>query len=84
MFNVKIFVTYKESILDPQGEAIKTALHRMDYTNVNQVVQGKYFEMQIKHNGQDINEEVDQICDQLLANVNTESYRFEISELVEG
>lgn len=84
MFNVKIFVTYKESILDPQGEAIKTALHRMDYTNVNQVVQGKYFEMQIKNNGQDINEEVDQICDQLLANVNTESYRFEISELVEG
>lgn len=78
MYHVKVYVTYKESILDPQGEAVKTALHRLDYQNVDKVTVGKYFELEIADHGQNVNEEVDQMCDQLLANVNMESYRYEI------
>ncbi|KRN94470.1 phosphoribosylformylglycinamidine synthase subunit PurS [Pediococcus stilesii] len=80
MYNVKVYVTYKKSILDPQGEAIKTALHRMEHQDVMQVTVGKYFEMQIKDNGQNIDEQVNKMCDELLANVNMETYRYEITE----
>lgn len=83
MYNVKIYVTYKESILDPQGEAIKTALHRMNYQDVNNVTVGKYFEMQLEDNGQDVAAQVEKMCDELLANVNMETYRFEISEVAQ-
>jgi phosphoribosylformylglycinamidine synthase PurS subunit len=79
MYNVKIYVTYKESILDPQGEAIKTALHRLNYQDVQDVTVGKYFEMKIANNGQNVEEQVEKMCDELLANVNMETYRFEIS-----
>lgn len=85
MYHVKVYVTYKESILDPQGEAVKTALHRLDYQTVDKVTVGKYFELNIADRGQNIDEEVDQMCDQLLANVNMESYRYEIeSTTTEG
>ncbi|TLQ04054.1 phosphoribosylformylglycinamidine synthase subunit PurS [Pediococcus stilesii] len=80
MYNVKVYVTYKKSILDPQGEAIKTALHRMEHQDVMQVTVGKYFEMQIKDNGQNIDAQVNKMCDELLANVNMETYRYEITE----
>ena len=47
MYLAKIYVTYKPSILDPQGEVIKAALQRMDYAGVEQVAQGKYFEVKL-------------------------------------
>lgn len=80
MYNVKVFVSYKESILDPKGEAIKTALHRLDYETVTQVKVGKYFELVIQDDGQNIEQEVQKMCDELLANVNMESYHYEISK----
>ena len=47
MVFVKVYVTYKESVLDPQGEAVKGALHRMGYSEIEEVRIGKYFEMQV-------------------------------------
>lgn len=79
MYHVKVYITYKESILDPQGEAIKTALHRLDYQNVSQVTVGKYFELTMTAGDQPIEDEVEHMCDELLANVNMESYRYEIT-----
>lgn len=78
MYFVKVYVTYKESILDPQGEAVKEAVHRLGFTEVAEIRVGKYFEMHVQQT-----EAIEQICDQLLANVNMESYRFEILSLEE-
>ncbi|MFB9770392.1 phosphoribosylformylglycinamidine synthase subunit PurS [Lactiplantibacillus modestisalitolerans] len=81
MYLVKIYVTYKESILDPKGEAVNDALHRLGYTNVNDVQLGKYFELKIKADDRPVAAEVDEMCDRLLANVNMERYRYEITEM---
>ncbi|MCT4387918.1 phosphoribosylformylglycinamidine synthase subunit PurS [Leuconostoc pseudomesenteroides] len=80
MYIAKIYVTYKPSILDPQGEVIKSALTRLDYTGISQVSQGKYFE--VKLDARDVeaaNAEVKSFTDSLLINQNTETYRFDLS-----
>ena len=48
MFKAKIYVTYKPSVLDPKAEVIKTALGRMAYHNVEDVLYGKYFELSLE------------------------------------
>ncbi|WP_282920398.1 phosphoribosylformylglycinamidine synthase subunit PurS [Ignavigranum ruoffiae] len=79
MFLVKVYVSYKESILDPQGEAIKKAIHGMGYNMVEEVRMGKYFELRTAENDRaGLEEKIDDICDKLLANVTMESYRYEI------
>lgn len=78
MVFVKVYVTYKESVLDPQGEAVKGALHRMGYSEIEEVRIGKYFEMQVNPGIRPLEEVIEEACDQLLANVNMETYRFEI------
>ncbi|CCJ67542.1 phosphoribosylformylglycinamidine synthase subunit PurS [Leuconostoc falkenbergense] len=80
MYLAKIYVTYKPSILDPQGEVIKSALTRLDYTGISQVSQGKYFE--VKLDARDVEAataEVKSFTDSLLINQNTETYRFDLS-----
>ena len=81
MYLVKIYVTYKQSILDPKGEAVHDALHRLGYTNVDEVELGKYFEVEMHGDKRPVATEVDEMCDQLLANVNMETYRYEITEM---
>jgi len=81
MYLVKVYVTYKESILDPKGEAVNDALHRLGYTNVQSVELGKYFELKLVAGSRPVEAQVDEMCDRLLANVNMETYRYEITEL---
>ena len=45
MKKVKVYVTLRESVLDPQGSAVKGALHSMDYNEVKDVRIGKYLEL---------------------------------------
>ncbi|MDK6805801.1 phosphoribosylformylglycinamidine synthase subunit PurS [Aerococcus sp. UMB7834] len=80
MYQVEIFVTYKESILDPQGEAIQQAVNQMGYSEVKSVRQGKYFELEISKDVADVQARVEAICDKLLANVTMEAYRYTIKE----
>ena len=42
MYFVKVYVTYKESVLDPQGEAVKGAVHRLGFTEIEEIRIGKY------------------------------------------
>lgn len=81
MYLAKIYVTYKPSILDPKGESIKSALHRLDYSMVEDVTMGKYFELKLQATSADVEATVKAICDQLLVNVNMETYRYEIETL---
>lgn len=81
MKKVKVFITLKESVLDPQGQAVMQSLHNMDYKNVQDVRIGKYIELQLEDSA-NVAEEVDTICDKLLANTVIENYRYEIEEEV--
>jgi len=84
MYQAKIYVNYKDSVLDPKAEAIKMALTRADITNVQALMVGKYFELTLTAPNQAAAEaQVDAICDQMLANVNMESYRYTVTALAE-
>jgi len=82
MFLAQVHVTYKPSILDPQAVAIKDAMHRLAFDQVTAVRQGKYFEITLDVSTADEAErQIEAICDQLLANPNMETYRYDIKEL---
>lgn len=82
MYLAQIHVTYKPSILDPQGVAIRDAMHRLDFDTVTTVTQGKYFEVTLSAASAAIAEaEIEAICDRLLANPNMETYRYDVKEL---
>ncbi|EOL43318.1 phosphoribosylformylglycinamidine synthase subunit PurS [Enterococcus caccae] len=80
MYNVKVYVTYKDSVLDPQGEAVKGAVHRLGYSEIDEIRMGKYFEIKVNKTSRPIELVIEEICDKLLANVNMEMYRYEIEE----
>ncbi|MGG3739011.1 phosphoribosylformylglycinamidine synthase subunit PurS [Aeribacillus pallidus] len=82
MYKVKIFVTLRESVLDPQGTAVKNSLYSMSYTEVEEVRIGKYMELTLKKSDRDVEEVVREMCDRLLANPVIEDYRYEIEECV--
>jgi phosphoribosylformylglycinamidine synthase PurS subunit len=82
MYNVKVFVTLKESVLDPQGGAVKDSLHRLSYQSVEDVRIGKYIELTIKKEDGEIEQQVREICEKLLANTVIEDFTYEIEEVV--
>ena len=84
MYFVKVYVTYKNSVLDPQGETVKGAVHRLGFTEINEIRIGKYFEMKVEKSARPVEAMIEEVCDKLLANVNMETYRYEISELEEA
>ena len=47
---IKVIVTLKNGVLDPQGKAIQQTLNGMGYNNVNEIRQGKYFEIDVDEN----------------------------------
>ena len=75
----KIYIKYKEGILDPQGKTVHNALESMDINNISCVTIGKYIEMEFNDISEnDAKDITDKSCKKLLANPNTESYSFEI------
>ncbi|MDF0728793.1 phosphoribosylformylglycinamidine synthase subunit PurS [Cytobacillus sp. S13-E01] len=82
MYKVKVYVTLRESVLDPQGSAVKKSLHSMEYTEVSDVRIGKYMELMIEDSTRDIDTIVKEMCERLLANVVIEDYRYEVEEVV--
>lgn len=76
---VKIYVTLKKGVLDPQGLTVKKAIESLGYKGIEDVRIGKYMEIKVN----ELNEEtIREICDRLLANPVIEDYRFEIEEEV--
>ena len=73
---ISVIVTLKKEVLDPQGKVIQQTLNNMGIKSVNQVRQGKYFEIDIKENN--LNEAknlADDICKKLLTNSIIENYK---------
>lgn len=76
----RVFVTLKPSVFDPQGRTITEALHSMGYTSVEDVRQGKYFEVEVAAaTADEARALVSEIADRLLANPVIESYRVELN-----
>ena len=76
---VKVYVTLKRSILDPQGKTITGALESLGYGAVRDVRQGKYFELDIDAASADEARSLGtEVADRLLANPVIESYRVEV------
>ena len=60
---ISVIVTLKRDVLDPQGKTIKKALESMSFKNVNDVRQGKYFEIDIDEKNQKKAEEnAEEMC----------------------
>ncbi|HBT20752.1 MAG TPA: phosphoribosylformylglycinamidine synthase subunit PurS [Peptococcaceae bacterium] len=82
MFLAKIYVTLKEEVLDPQGNAVGKALHAMNYKEVQSVRIGKYMELYIEgEDAETVGKRVDEMCSRLLANPVIEQYSYELVEV---
>jgi phosphoribosylformylglycinamidine synthase PurS subunit len=77
---IRVFVTLKPSVFDPQGSTIVDALHSMGYAAVSDVRQGKFFEMDVDAAEPDEARAVaDEVAHRILANPVIESYRLEMA-----
>ena len=73
---ISVIITLKKDVLDPQGKVIHQTLSGMGFENINEVRQGKYFEIDSKENDQKKAEEkVEEMCEKLLANLVIENYK---------
>ncbi len=77
----RVFVTLKPSVFDPQGHTITEALHQMGYGGVEDVRQGKYFELTLPGTSEtEARTLAAEVAHRLLANPVIESYRIEVGE----
>jgi phosphoribosylformylglycinamidine synthase subunit PurS len=84
-YQAQVFVTLRPSVLDPAGTAVQSGLSHLGYDNVEQIRIGKYIELTLTAVDEaTAKEQLDQICDQLLANPVIENYRFQLSLLAEA
>ena len=73
---VSTIITLKKEVLDPQGKVIKSALDSMGFNNINEIRQGKYFEIDIdEKDKKKAEEQVENMCKKLLTNLVIEDYR---------
>ena len=73
---VKVIVTLKNGVLDPQGKAIQQTLNGMSFNNVTEVRQGKFFEIDVSETDEDKAKlQVEEMCKKLLANLVIEDYK---------
>ena len=73
---IKVIVTLKNGVLDPQGKAIQQTLDGMGFPEVNEVRQGKYFDIGVSETDENkAKSKVDEMCKKLLANLVIEDYK---------
>jgi len=70
-----VTVTLKKDVLDPQGKVVEKTLKNMGYSNIENVRQGKYFEIEINESNKENAEKIiEEICNKLLTNKVIEDY----------
>ena len=73
---ISAIITLKNDVLDPQGKVIHQTLDGMGFDNVNEVRQGKYFEIDTQENDpKKAKDKVEDMCKKLLANLVIENYK---------
>ncbi|WIM40945.1 phosphoribosylformylglycinamidine synthase subunit PurS [Paenibacillus sp. PK4536] len=79
MIKATVYVTIKQSVLDPQGVAVQGALHSLGFDEVESLRIGKYMEIELDtDNREEAEERLKVMCEKLLANTVVENYRFEL------
>jgi phosphoribosylformylglycinamidine synthase PurS subunit len=75
----RVYVRFKSTVLDPQGQTIRGALNGLGHRSIEDVRQGKFFDLQIAPGAarQDVERELDQIAREVLANPVIEDYSVE-------
>ncbi|MFD2655900.1 MULTISPECIES: phosphoribosylformylglycinamidine synthase subunit PurS [Gracilibacillus] len=76
---VKVHITLKEGVLDPQGKAVQGSLNTLGYDNVKEVRVGKYLELTVNDDA-NIEAEIEEMCNKLLANPVIENYKYTVEE----
>ena len=72
---IKVIVTLKNGVLDPQGKAIQQTLNGMGFSSVNEVRQGKFFEVDVNEKDEaKAKNKVEDMCKKLLANLVIENF----------
>jgi phosphoribosylformylglycinamidine synthase subunit PurS len=73
---ISVIITLKKDVLDPQGKVIHQTLDGMGFNDINEVRQGKYFEIDTNENDQKkARDKVEEMCNKLLANLVIENYK---------
>ena len=73
---ISVIITLKKDVLDPQGQVIQKTLNGMGFNNVNEVRQGKFFEVEISETNKEISKtKVEEMCQKLLANLVIEDFK---------
>ncbi len=78
---VRVIVSFKDTVLDPQGQAVKNALHTLGYGFIKEVRQGKVFEMELEGiSQQEAARLIPEISDRVLANPIIEKFNWQFIE----
>ena len=73
---ISVVITLKKDVLDPQGKVIHQTLDGMGFNDVNEVRQGKFFEIDTKENDpKKAKDKVEEMCKKLLVNLVIENYK---------
>lgn len=81
MYKAIVTITFKQSILDPQGKTAQHALNNLGLDSIEKVRMGKHIEININANDTDeAYKTADEACKKLLANAVMEEYSIEIEE----
>ena len=73
---ISVIITLKKDVLDPQGKVIHQTLNGMGFNDIDEVRQGKYFEIITKESDpQKAKEKVEEMCTKLLTNLVIENYK---------
>lgn len=81
-YQAQVYVTLRPSVLDPAGTAVRSGLEHMGYDNVSKIRIGKYIEVSLTADSEEAAaQQLDRMCDQLLANPVIENYRIELQAM---
>ena len=81
-YQAQVYVTLRPSVLDPAGTAVRSGLEHMGYDNVEKIRIGKYIEVSLTAESEAAaRQQLDRMCDQLLANPVIENYRIELQAM---
>tara|TARA_B100001996_G_C18416734_1_gene499032 strand:- start:317 stop:556 length:240 start_codon:yes stop_codon:yes gene_type:complete len=76
---ISAIVTLKKDVLDPQGKVVSQTLKNMGYSSIENIRQGKYFEIEINEESEEkAKNKIDEICKKLLSNTVIEDYKIKI------
>ena len=78
---IHVYVTPKKTVLDPQGQTIRRALNGMGHSEIENVRQGKFFEVDVadRLSSEEASKLIRQIAEEVLSNPVIEEYRVEIA-----